>query len=54
MDFLRQKGILIRILTNSTLKSRKYCTAKLTQQGFHVREKEVITASYATAKYLRA
>lgn len=53
LDFLRRKGIIIRILTNSTLKSRKHCTDKLTQHGFHVRQEEVITASYATAKYLK-
>ena len=53
LDFLRRKGIIIRILTNSTLKSRKHCVAKLTQRGFHVRQEEVITASYATAKYLK-
>ncbi len=53
LDFLRRKGIMIRILTNSTLKSRKHCTAKLTQRGFHIRQEEVITASYATAKYLK-
>ena len=53
LDFLRSKGIIIRILTNSTLKSRKYCTAKLTQLGFHILEEEVITAAYATAKYLK-
>ena len=53
LDSLRRKGIIIRILTNSTLKSRKHCTAKLTQRGFHILEEEVITASYATAKYLK-
>ena len=53
LDFLRRKGIIIRILTNSTLKSRKHCVEKLIQRGFHVRQEEVITASYATAKYLK-
>jgi HAD superfamily hydrolase (TIGR01458 family) len=52
INFLRKKGIVIRILTNSTLKSRKYCAEQLNQMGFHVRETEVITAAYATAKYL--
>lgn len=51
---LRQKGIVIRILTNSTLKSRKSCADKLNQKGFKIYEKEVITASYATARYLKA
>ena len=54
LDFLRRQGILIRILTNSTLKSRKHCTEKLIQHGFHLRQEEVITASYATAKYLKS
>lgn len=49
---LRRKGIIIRILTNSTLKSRKACAAKLNQLGFYVLEEEVITASWATARYL--
>ncbi len=49
---LRKKGIDIRILTNSTLKSRKACAAKLHQLGFDVLEEEVITASWATARYL--
>ena len=42
----------IRILTNSTLKSKKDCADKLNAMGFDIREEEVITASYATAQYL--
>lgn len=53
VDTLRQKGIIIRIVTNSTLRSRKNCAIKLNQMGFKVYEKEVITASYATACYLK-
>jgi HAD superfamily hydrolase (TIGR01458 family) len=53
LDFLRRKGVMIRILTNSTLKSRKHCTEKLIRRGFHIRPEQVITASYATAKYLK-
>ena len=52
IDSLREKGIVIRILTNSTLKSRSRCTEKLRNKGFNVYENEVITASYATARYL--
>lgn len=52
IDSLREKGIIIRILTNSTLKSRSYCTEKLQRKGFNIYEDEVITASFATAKYL--
>jgi HAD superfamily hydrolase (TIGR01458 family) len=51
---LRQKGIIVRILTNSTLKSRKSCAAKLNQMGFEISEEEVVTASYATANYLKS
>lgn len=54
LDLLRLKGIIIRILTNITLKSRQDCAAKLNTMGFTVFEEEVITASYATAQYLRS
>jgi HAD superfamily hydrolase (TIGR01458 family) len=53
LDLLRQKEIIIRILTNSTLKSRQDCAAKLNELGFSVKVEEVITASYATAQYLK-
>jgi HAD superfamily hydrolase (TIGR01458 family) len=50
---LRVKGVKLRFLTNSTLKSRVSCAAKLRRQGIEVFEEEVITASFATAEYLR-
>jgi len=50
---LRRKEIVIRILTNSTLKSRQDCAAKLNRMGFEVDENEVVTASFATAQYLK-
>jgi HAD superfamily hydrolase (TIGR01458 family) len=53
LDFLREKGIAIRILSNSTLKSRKSCAEKLNSMGFNIYESEIITASFATAKYLK-
>ncbi len=53
LDVLRKKGIAIRILSNSTLKSRKVCTARLNRHGFRVIEEEVISAAWATARYLR-
>jgi len=53
LDFLRKKGIAIRILSNSTLQSRKSCAEKLNSMGFNICESEIITASFATAKYLR-
>jgi HAD superfamily hydrolase (TIGR01458 family) len=53
IDRLRAKGLVIRILSNSTLKSREYCAEKLVKMGFSIFEEEVITASYATARYLK-
>jgi ribonucleotide monophosphatase NagD (HAD superfamily) len=53
LGLLRQKEIIIRILTNSTLKSRQDCAARLNKMGFNVKVDEVITASYATAQYLK-
>jgi len=53
LESLRKKGIAIRILSNSTLKSRKVCTERLNRHGFRVTEAEVITAAWATARYLR-
>lgn len=50
---LREQGVCLRFLTNSTLKSRRSCTEKLVRRGFEAHEQEVITASYATAAYLR-
>ena len=52
LDHLRHKGVLIRILSNSTLKSRQSCMERLNQKGLKVYENEVITASFATARYL--
>jgi len=51
---LRERGVVVRFLTNSTLKSRASAAEKLQRRGFAVTEDEVITASYATARYLRA
>jgi HAD superfamily hydrolase (TIGR01458 family) len=53
LDLLREKGITIRILSNSTLQSRKSYAEKLTAMGFTIYESEVITASFATARYLK-
>jgi len=53
VEYLRNQGIILRFLTNSTLKSRKSCADKLNKAGFHINTSEVITASYATAMYLR-
>ncbi len=53
INSLRDKGTVLRFLTNSTLESCKSCTEKLRKAGFHIFYDEVITASYATAVYLR-
>ncbi|KYK36266.1 MAG: HAD-IIA family hydrolase [Theionarchaea archaeon] len=53
INLLREKGIVLRFLTNSTLKSRLSCAFKLQKAGFCITKEEVITASYATAVYLR-
>jgi len=52
VDVLRDKGIVLRFLTNSTLKSRESCAERLRKAGFRIFREEVITASYATAVYL--
>lgn len=51
---LRQRGLRLCFLTNSTLKSRASAAEKLRQRGFCLADEEVITASYAAAQYLRA
>jgi HAD superfamily hydrolase (TIGR01458 family) len=50
---LRARGVVLRFLTNSTLKSRASAAERLRQKGFDVRNEEMFTASYATACYLR-
>ena len=53
LDALRERGVTLRFLTNSTLKSRRSCAEKLRLKGFTISPEEVITASSATARYLR-
>jgi HAD superfamily hydrolase (TIGR01458 family) len=53
LETLRSRGLALRFLTNSTLKSRASCAAKLRRRGFAAADEEVVTASYATACYLR-
>ncbi|MCC6147745.1 MAG: HAD-IIA family hydrolase [Anaerolineaceae bacterium] len=50
---LRERGLILRFLTNSTLKNRQSCAKKLRLKGFQVDPAEVITASYAAAIYMR-
>ena len=53
IDRLNAHGTSVRILTNSTLKSRHTAASKLRARGFAIQDEQVITASYATAQYLR-
>ena len=53
LEKLRSGNLALRFLTNSTLKSRASCADRLRKKGFDVTDAEVITASYATADYLR-
>jgi len=53
IETLHGRGKLLRFLTNSTLKSRRSAAARLQQKGFPVSVEEVITASAATAMYLK-
>jgi HAD superfamily hydrolase (TIGR01458 family) len=50
---LRNRGLVVRFLTNSTLKSRASCARILREKGFTVFDDEVFTASYITAIYLK-
>ncbi len=51
---IRDSGIYLRFLTNSTLKSSRSAAEKLLKRGFKVYQNEVITASYATALFLKS
>ncbi len=53
IEQLRDKGIVLRFLTNSTLNSRASCARKLERKGFRIEPGEIVTASYAAAAYLR-
>jgi HAD superfamily hydrolase (TIGR01458 family) len=54
IDALRQRGMVLRFLTNSSLKSRHACAERLRQAGFRILDDEVITALDATVVYLRS
>lgn len=53
LAILRRQGIVLRFLTNSTLKSRRSCAEGLRAAGLEAAEAEVFTASYAASVYLR-
>ena len=52
-DLLIRNKVPYQILTNSTLQSRRSCARRMREKGFPITWRQVITASYATACYLR-
>jgi len=54
INFLRAQNISIRIITNSTLKCRKDCADRLIALGINIHHNEVVTASYASAVFLKS
>ena len=52
IEKFREKGFILRFLTNSTIHSRRSRAIRLTKLGLRIFPEEVITASYATACYL--
>ncbi len=54
VKILRKKGIEYVFVSNSTLFSRLYYTKKLNRLGIHTTRDQVITAAYATYKYIEA
>jgi HAD superfamily hydrolase (TIGR01458 family) len=50
---LRQQGIPIRLITNTTTKTRHDLAGTLRNSGFEVADEEIVTAVVATAAYLR-
>jgi len=53
INALQQRGMVLRFLTNSSLKSRHTCAERLRKAGFRILDDEVITALDATVVYLR-
>lgn len=54
LSHLREKGIIIRLLSNSTLQSRRSYAELLSRKGLLIDKDEIITASFATAQYLKS
>ena len=50
---VRSAGIPLRMLTNTTSRTRAGVVARLRDAGFDIDEEEVVTAPIATAEYLR-
>lgn len=54
IDEINRRGVPYRLLTNSTLQSRQSMAEKLQNYGFKVTADNVVTASSASAAYLRS
>lgn len=54
LSLLRERGITVRLLSNSTLQSRRSYSEILSRKGLVIDEDEVVTASFATARYLKS
>jgi len=50
---LKREGFKLRFLTNTTTSPRKFIFEKLSNFGFHIKEKEIFTPIIATKNYLR-
>ena len=51
---LRDRGVAIRFMTNTTIYCRRSLLERMAALGFDVREGELFTATYAAATYLRS
>lgn len=54
MRLLRDGGVPLRLITNTTTKTRADLAGTLRDAGFDVEDQEIVTAVVATAGYLRA
>jgi HAD superfamily hydrolase (TIGR01458 family) len=52
--YLRERGLALRFLTNSTTRSRKSLAAHVQALGFGIGEEEIYSAAYAGVLYLRS
>jgi len=52
--YLRERGLALRFLTNTTTRSRGSLHSRLTRLGLELSEQEIISAAYAGVLYLRS
>ncbi|WP_461866745.1 HAD-IIA family hydrolase [Thermococcus sp.] len=53
VEFLKERGIPFIFLTNNSTKTAEMYREKLLRLGIDVKEEQIITSGYATARYLR-